>query len=84
MNQKDRMSQKDRMIELLEEMGIIDHVSKDSLDKCAITLALELLGGHYGLHEEFRRYAFNLAITTLAKEIMYKHEVENSIIKKGE
>ena len=64
------MNQKDRMMELLKEAGIIEKIATDSIEKCAIALGIEMLTGHSEVHEEFKRYAFNLAVSTIAEEIM--------------
>ena len=74
------MNQKDRMIELLEQAGIIKKLPTDSMDKCAVALALEIVNARGEAPKEFDRYAFNLAITTLAKEIMNKKGEEHEEI----
>lgn len=74
------MTQKDRMIELLEQAGIIKKLPTDSLEKCAIALAIEIIKESGEVNKEFDRYAFNLAMTTLAKEIMNKKGEEHEEI----
>lgn len=64
------MTQKDRMMELLKEAGIIKKIATDSIEKCGIALGIEMLTGTGAVHEEFTRYAFNLAVSTIAEEIM--------------
>lgn len=66
------MNQKDRMIELLEQAGIIEKLPTDSFEKCGIALGIEMITGNSDVHEEFRRYALNLAVSTIAEEIMNK------------
>lgn len=64
------MTQKDRMIELLEQAGIIEKIPTDSFETCAVALGIEMITGYGEVHEEFKHYALNLAVSTIAKEIM--------------
>ena len=67
------MTQKDRMMELLKEAGIIEKIPTDSIEKCAIALGIQMLEGcSPEIDEEFKRYAFNLTVSTIAEEIMNK------------